>query len=76
MLAGLEDGAGHKKTRVLPCSRDVGGTDRLEKPLSLHGTKVFIVALVWSVVIVVAADAIVFLFWRQGLMYPELASNS
>lgn len=48
---GAGDGAGHKKIRVLSCSRDVGSTDKLEKPLSLHGTEFFVVALVWGGVV-------------------------
>jgi hypothetical protein len=29
----------------------VGSTDKLEKPLSLHGTEFFVVALVWGGVV-------------------------
>lgn len=38
MLAELENGAGHKKIRVLPCSRGVGGTE------ATFSTEFFVVA--------------------------------
>ena len=40
----------------------MGGTDKLEKPLSLHGTEFFVVALVWGVVVVVVVAIAVFVF--------------